>query len=172
MKIAMLAINQWGVIGVDNKLPWKPIPSDMEYFRTITAGQVVVMGRKTFESIPEKYRPLLNRTNIVLTRDRSWSHEGVDVYHDFNPTILAKMEEEYPGKDIVIIGGADLYHQVFSWKVLDALSITRVMCYDDFSGEPVHLTTRAEEKRLGLRCRYDLCTSPYHCFVEIYGAII
>ena len=67
------------VIGKDNFLPWK-ISADMKHFREVTKGQTVVMGRKTFESIG---RPLPNRVNIVITRDRNFSNEGCVVVHSF-----------------------------------------------------------------------------------------
>jgi dihydrofolate reductase len=57
------------VIGKDNDLPWH-LPTDMKYFKDTTKGHIVVMGRKCWESIPEKYRPLPNRTNIVMSRDK------------------------------------------------------------------------------------------------------
>ena len=59
------------VIGKNNDLPWY-LPTDMKHFKDITKGHIVVMGRKCWESIPEKYRPLPNRTNFVVTRNKDY----------------------------------------------------------------------------------------------------
>lgn len=92
------AISKNGVIGIDNKLPWH-LPADLKHFKELTTGHTVVMGRKTFESIG---KPLPSRTNIVLTRDRSFKHDGVLVAHDFNTIYNLK-------KEVFIIGGKDIY---------------------------------------------------------------
>ena len=76
MKMSLIvAVSRNGVIGVDNQLPWH-LPDDLQYFKSVTMGKPLVMGRKTFDSIG---RPLPGRTNIVLTRDASWSAPGVEV---------------------------------------------------------------------------------------------
>ena len=64
-----------GVIGLDGGLPWH-LPEDLKLFRTLTTGSTVVMGRRTWESLPERFRPLPGRTNVVLTSDPSWAAEG------------------------------------------------------------------------------------------------
>ena len=64
-----------GVIGKDNTLPWH-LPEDLAHFKQTTLGQPVVMGRKTWESLPPKFRPLPGRTNIVVTRQRDWKSDG------------------------------------------------------------------------------------------------
>jgi dihydrofolate reductase len=64
-----------GVIGADGGLPWH-LPEDMALFRRLTMGATVVMGRRTWESLPERFRPLPGRTNVVLTSDPTWSAEG------------------------------------------------------------------------------------------------
>ena len=63
------------VIGADGGLPWR-LPEDLALFRDLTMGSTVVMGRRTWESLPERFRPLPGRTNVVLTSDRSWSADG------------------------------------------------------------------------------------------------
>lgn len=96
--IAAVAGN--GVIGKDNRLPWN-LPADMAYFKKVTLGHAVVMGRKTFESIG---RPLPGRRNIILTGNRN--------YHPENCIIMHSVEEvlEYSrDRDIFIIGGAKAY---------------------------------------------------------------
>ena len=74
---AIVAMTPERIIGRDNSLPWH-FPEDLKFFKRTTSGHPVVMGRKTFESIG---RPLPNRQNIVITRDSSWSAEGVETIH-------------------------------------------------------------------------------------------
>lgn len=101
--IAAVAKN--GVIGKDNRLPWN-IPEDLAHFKKITSGHTVIMGRKTFESIG---KPLLGRTNIVITRNRDFSHEQVHVVHSIKEAIrLARDNRE---SEAFIIGGAEIYKQ-------------------------------------------------------------
>lgn len=74
--IAMIwAQARGGVIGADGGLPWR-LPEDMALFRRLTMGATVVMGRRTWESLPERFRPLPGRTNVVLTSDRQWAADG------------------------------------------------------------------------------------------------
>lgn len=98
MLIAIVAMDPNRLIGRDGTLPWH-LPEDLAFFKKTTSGHPIVMGRKTFESIG---RPLPKRRNIVLTRDRNWSYEGVDVIHS---------PEEIPVSDekIFVIGGAEIY---------------------------------------------------------------
>ena len=83
MKVSLIvAVAENGVIGKDNNLIWN-LPKDMRFFKKITTGHHVIMGRKNFESIPHKYRPLPNRTNVVITRQKtgiSWSVKRVVLY--------------------------------------------------------------------------------------------
>lgn len=95
---AIVAMDPNRVIGRNGKLPWH-IPGDLAFFKRTTIGHPVLMGRKTFESIG---KPLPKRTNIVLTRDNSWSHPGVEVIH--SPEAITAMEGR-----IFIIGGAEIY---------------------------------------------------------------
>ena len=81
MKIAMVvAMDEDGYIGKEGGLPWR-IPTDMARFRDLTIGDgfnSVVMGRKTWDSLPDSYRPLPERVNIVMSRDTSWAGEGAE----------------------------------------------------------------------------------------------
>ncbi len=97
----IVATSKNNQIGIDNKLPWH-IPEDLSYFKEKTKGHIVVMGRKTYESIG---RPLPNRKNVVLTRDKTFKPEGVTVIHSFEEAlIMCSVEEES-----YIIGGAEIY---------------------------------------------------------------
>jgi dihydrofolate reductase len=96
-----------GVIGQHNTLPWS-IPSDLERFRQLTIGHSVVMGRKTWESIPERFRPLPGRTNIVLTREEDYRANGAVVVSSIEQACIAAIEA--PGADeMFVIGGAEIY---------------------------------------------------------------
>ena len=87
--IAALTRNH--IIGKDNRLPWH-LPDDMKYFMQTTKGHMVIMGRKNYDSIPEKFRPLPNRTNIVVTRQRDFSAPGCMVVHSLEDAVgLAKL---------------------------------------------------------------------------------
>lgn len=98
---AVVAMTADRVIGKGGALPWH-LPEDLKFFKRTTSGHPIVMGRKTYESIG---RPLPKRRNIVLTRDRSWSAEGVEVIH--TPEALLTL----PGLEgrVFIIGGAEIY---------------------------------------------------------------
>ncbi len=98
-----------GVIGKDGKLPWH-ISTELQYFKRLTLGKPVIMGRKTYESIG---KPLPRRTNIVVTRDQNWQAAGLTVAPDL-PTAFALAYEDAhrTGADeIMVIGGADIYRQ-------------------------------------------------------------
>ena len=92
---------QDGVIGVDGGLPWH-LPEDLQLFRDLTMGATVVMGRRTWESLPERYRPLPGRRNVVLTTDRSWAADGA--------TRAGSVGEVLAGDgDCWVIGGGRVY---------------------------------------------------------------
>ena len=95
-----------GVIGKDNTLPWY-LPEDLAHFKQTTLGQPVVMGRKTWESLPPKFRPLPGRTNIVVTRQSGWQAEGALVAH----TLEEALEHCPADPQVWVIGGAEVYAQ-------------------------------------------------------------
>ena len=118
--IAMIAaVSENGVIGNDGKIPWN-IPEDLKRFRDITKYSNVVMGRKTYESIPSKFRPLPDRKNIILTRDLDYEVpyfvEKFNSVHDVLEYI--SYEKTY------IIGGENVYHQFMDYA--SELEITLV----------------------------------------------
>ena len=94
------------VIGKDNSLPWH-IPEDLKNFKELTTENAVIMGRKTWESIPEKFRPLPNRNNIVISRNMN-SLEGIDVCSSVEEAL--EKAKSYD-KEIFIIGGSSIYEQ-------------------------------------------------------------
>jgi dihydrofolate reductase len=89
------------VIGADGALPWH-LPEDLKNFRELTAGSVVVMGRRTWESLPERFRPLPGRTNVVLTTDPLWWAEGARPAYS-----VSQVLGQYP--DCWVIGGGTVY---------------------------------------------------------------
>lgn len=115
------AVSENGVIGKDNDLPWH-LPADMKHFRDTTMGHCVIMGRKNYDSIPLKYRPLDGRTNIVVTRNTKFEAPGCVVVHDIEKAIeYARSQNE---KEAFIIGGADVYKQTIDRA--DKIYFTRV----------------------------------------------
>ena len=97
-----------GVIGRDGELPWR-LKSDLAIFRAITMGKPVIMGRKTWDSLPRK--PLVGRTNIVLSRDGSFEPVGCVVCEDFAEAVAIAREqaEEDGASEVCVIGGASLF---------------------------------------------------------------
>jgi dihydrofolate reductase len=118
--IAAVAKN--GVIGNGNQLPWR-LPADLKRFKALTMGHVLIMGRKTFDSIG---RPLPGRTTIVITRDPSWKHDGVQVAHSLDQALAIAGERE-----VFIAGGAEIYAQ--SMARAERLQLTVIDA--DFDGD-------------------------------------
>ena len=107
MNIIVAVGSNWG-IGYKNDLIYN-IPADKKYFRETTAGKVVVMGRKTFISLPNS-QPLKNRTNIVLSRDENFCSDGITICR--NSDMLFDTLKKYKTEDIFIIGGAEIYREM------------------------------------------------------------
>ncbi|VAW32618.1 Dihydrofolate reductase [hydrothermal vent metagenome] len=103
----VVAMDKNRLIGVDNGLPWR-LPDDMGWFVEKTMGKPVIMGRKTYESIPTKFRPLKGRHNIVLTRSHCYAVSGATVVH----SMAAALEAAGDVPEIIIGGGATLYAQL------------------------------------------------------------
>ena len=102
---AVVAFNKQRVIGKKNSLPWH-IPEDLEHFRNITLNKPIIMGRKTFESIN---RVLPNRRNIVLTKQKDWSYNNVEIYSSIDEVLKDNINE----KELCIIGGGEIFRQTF-----------------------------------------------------------
>jgi dihydrofolate reductase len=122
----IVAASSNNVIGRGNDIPWH-LPTDLKNFKKITDGGCVLMGRKCWESIPAKYRPLPNRTNWVFTRDKGYIAKGACVFNDFNNFImyLAFISDETTlGKPLFIIGGSEIYKAAF--PIVDKVYLTRI----------------------------------------------
>ena len=98
------ALTSEGIIGKEGALPWN-LSEDMAHFKLVTAGNTVIMGRKTWDSIPSKYKPLPNRHNIVVSRNMPLKN-NIEVCSDMNQAI--RKAKSY-GKEIFVIGGAQIY---------------------------------------------------------------
>lgn len=121
----VVAVSENGIIGKDNELPWR-LPSDLKFFKQLTTGNSVIMGRKTFESIG---KPLPNRRNIVISRNAAFQASGIEVFSDFGHALKACMHEEH----VFIIGGASVYKKAFDLDVVDRIYMTIV--HADFEGD-------------------------------------
>jgi dihydrofolate reductase len=113
-----------GVIGRDGTMPWH-LPEDFEHFRRTTAGHPVIMGRRTWESLPENARPLPGRTNIVISSDPAWTEPGaVRAGNIFSALAATALQ---PGAERVwFIGGGTIYREVLSEDLADTVMITRI----------------------------------------------
>ncbi|MCP2249269.1 dihydrofolate reductase [Lentzea aerocolonigenes] len=137
-----------GVIGRDNAIPWR-IPEDLKHFREITAGSAVLMGRRTWESLPERFRPLPGRRNLVLSRT---PQEGAETFSS-----LEKALADVTG-DVWVMGGSAVYAATLPFA--DRVEVTEVR--EPFEGdtyapkidrEPVHVGEWLESSS-GLHYRF------------------
>jgi dihydrofolate reductase len=112
----IVAMDDNHLIGKDNGLPWH-LPADLAFFKKVTTGHSIVMGRKTYDSIG---RPLPNRRNIVITRSVDVSIEGCEVFNSIDDALDSSKEE----KEVLVIGGANLCQQVLAR--VDRLYITHI----------------------------------------------
>ena len=122
--IAALARN--GVIGINNTLPWH-LPEDMKHFREATRGKPVIMGRKTWESLPDTFRPLPGRHNIVVSRNPTYQADGATVVS----SLTAALDAAVNADDVFVIGGAELYRQAL--PLARRMVLTRIE--QDFEGD-------------------------------------
>lgn len=105
MTVALVAaVARGGVIGRDGGIPWR-LPEDVASFKELTTGHAVVMGRKTWESIPERFRPLPDRRNVVVTRNPAWKAEGAERASSVDEALALLADEER----VFVIGGAEIY---------------------------------------------------------------
>ncbi|HEY1113952.1 MAG TPA: dihydrofolate reductase [Chitinophagaceae bacterium] len=121
----LVAADEKNVIGKENKLPWH-LPNDLKYFKNLTWGMPILMGRKTFESIG---KPLPGRQSIVITRNQDWQHEGVEVVHSVEEAISKAKDKDI--KEIFVIGGAEIF--TTSLHRADRVYLTRI--HHSFEGD-------------------------------------
>lgn len=120
MRVSIVAaVARGGVIGRGNAIPWR-IPEDARRFRTLTMGHPVVMGRRTWDSLPDRFRPLPGRRNVVVTRNRDWQAEGAE-----RAGSLADALRTLQGTpQVFVIGGGELYAEAL--PLGDELLLTEV----------------------------------------------
>ncbi|MFF2156774.1 dihydrofolate reductase [Paenibacillus chitinolyticus] len=109
----IFAMDRNNAIGIDNKLPWH-LPADLKYFKKMTTGHPILMGRKTYDSIG---RPLPNRDNIILTRQSGFEAEGCTVVHTVEEVL-----ERYTEGEVFVIGGTEVF--LLFWPHVDKLYVT------------------------------------------------
>lgn len=115
--IAAVAKNR--VIGKDNQLIWH-IPADMAHFKALTQGKTVLMGRKTWDSLPPRFRPLPGRRNIVISRQADFSAPGAELANSLESGLALAASDPV----VFIIGGAEIYRQAM--QIADRLEVTEV----------------------------------------------
>ena len=127
---AIAAVADNGTIGINGDLPWH-LPDDLKYFMRTTRGHHVITGRKNYESIPEKYRPLKDRVNIVVTRNTDYEAPGAVVMGSLEEALehARRAGEE----EVFVIGGGQIYKEAFEAGVVQRLYITLV--HADIAGD-------------------------------------
>ncbi len=120
MVIIIAAVAENNAIGKDNDLIWS-LPDDMQFFKTTTLHQTVIMGRKNYESIPHAYRPLPKRKNIVITRNPNFQAPGCEVVGS-----LRKALDIAPQGDQYIIGGGEIYRLALKSDAADTMLLTEI----------------------------------------------
>jgi dihydrofolate reductase len=120
LKVSLLAaVARGGVIGRDGTIPWH-LPEDMARFRELTTGHAVVMGRRTWDSLPDRFRPLPGRRNVVVTRNPEWSAEGAERAGSLEEALALVADEER----VFVIGGAEIYAAALPYA--DELLLTEI----------------------------------------------
>lgn len=140
------------VIGRDGTMPWH-LPEDLAHFKATTSGATVLMGRRTWESFPPKFRPLPGRTNVVITRQPDWSEDGAVVVHSLQEGLASD-------SDVWVIGGAGVYAEAL--PLADTIVVTEIdETYDGDTLAPVvgadWIVTDAgdwQQSKTGLRYRF------------------
>ena len=163
MKVSLIvAVSENGVIGKDNDLIWH-LPKDMKFFKETTIGHHVIMGRKNFESIPHKYSPLPNRTNVIITRQADYRAEGCVVVNSVEAALeIAKQNRD---TEPFVIGGGQIYKLALEANLVDKIYLTKI--HHAFDGdtffpelnsdwkEENKAENKADEKH---SCDYDFIT--------------
>ena len=122
----IVAKSKNNVIGSNGSIPWS-VPKDLKYFKELTEGNTVIMGRKTYESLPENKKPLPNRINIVITRDSNIKANGCIIVNSLEEALLKADNKN----DTFIIGGGEIYKQALNF--VDKIYITEIN--EEFVGD-------------------------------------
>lgn len=154
----ILALDENNLIGKGDQLPWH-LPLDLEHFKMKTLNKPIAMGKKTFDSIG---RPLPKRTNIVITRDKSFSHDGVLVFNSIES--FDEWSKEQEDEEIIIIGGSNLLKQMYD--KIKKLYLTHIFaayegdCFVDFINYDELVLTEMikHSKEEGHEADFSFCT--------------
>jgi dihydrofolate reductase len=120
VKVSVVAaVARRGVIGRSGTIPWR-LPEDLRRFREVTTGHAVVMGRRTWESLPERFRPLPGRRNVVVTRNPKWSADGAEPTGSLDDALRLLVGE----RQVFVVGGGELYASAL--PLADELLLTEV----------------------------------------------
>ncbi|MBK7944220.1 MAG: dihydrofolate reductase [Flavobacteriales bacterium] len=120
---AIAAVSENGIIGHQGDLPWS-LPDDMAWFQRHTKGHHVITGRKNYESIPPKYRPLKDRVNLVVSRNNAFEAPGATVVPSIEAALgIARAAGE---SEVFVIGGGQIYEEAFAKSLVERLYLTRV----------------------------------------------
>ncbi|GAA2132135.1 dihydrofolate reductase [Streptomyces synnematoformans] len=162
-----------GVIGADNGVPWR-LPEDMAHFKATTLGHPVVMGRRTWDSLPPRFRPLPGRRNVVVTRDPRWTAEGavragsvaeaLELAAGAAAAAAAGVEPPGPAGTVWVIGGGEIYRAALEHAAtLSVTEIDTTVAGDTYAPQPGPEWRVAEDggwqvSRTGLRYRIRTLT--------------
>ena len=152
MKVSLIvAVANNGVIGKDNDLIWY-LPEDMRFFKETTLGHHVIMGRKNFESIPHKYSPLPNRTNVVITRQTDYTAEGCVVVNSLESAI--QIARKNGDTEPFIIGGGQIYKLALEANLVDKIYLTKI--HHTYEGDTFFSELENDWKEVGrIDCKAD-----------------
>ncbi|MDT7835116.1 dihydrofolate reductase [Aquabacterium sp. OR-4] len=122
--LALIAsVDRQGSIGRGNELVWDE-PADKRWFRQVTMGCPVIMGRKTWDSLPERFRPLPGRLNVVLTRQAGWLAAGAQVARDLTEALALARRQQPDARRVFVIGGGQLFAEAL--PLADELVLTEI----------------------------------------------
>ncbi len=161
---AIVAVAENGVVGRDNTLPWH-LPEDLKYFKRVTLGKPIVMGRKTFQSIG---RPLPGRRNIVVSRDPGFAPEGVETALSLAAALALAAGREGEVEEVMVIGGAQIYREAMSQ--VNRLYVTEV--HAELEGDAYFPEIDWSDWREESRERHEACDlNPYPYSFVVYSRV-
>ena len=163
MKVSIIvAIAHDNVIGKNNDLVWH-LPKDMKFFMDSTLNHYVIMGRRNYDSIPEKYRPLKNRTNVVVTRNTAFQAPNCVVVSSIREGIEAVKENG--DKECFIIGGGQIYKEALEMNMVDKMYITHID--QEFEGDTFFPQFNKEDWNLRVLMEHQKDEKNTHDFIIV-----
>jgi dihydrofolate reductase len=139
----IVAVSTNNVIGKENNLIWH-LPIDMNFFKDTTTSHHVIMGRKNFESIPHKYRPLPNRKNIIITRNKNYIAKDCIIKNNLKDAL--KEARDSDEDEAFIIGGGEIYKLALQENLVDRIYLTRI--HYEFEGDTFFPSLSSEWKEI------------------------